>query len=321
MKKKHMFVLVLILSLVLAGSYMAVRYFEKDEEIKVDTDDINSYQEIMYNGQSYMYNSNIRTLLMLGIDGKESDSLSGQSDFMALMVFNSETGEFNCLMIPRDTMTVINVNDSKGEFVTAGVDHITLAYPYGGSTHYYGAQNSLTAVSNLLNGVPLRNFIIMPLDILRDLVKILGETDIKLEDDSLSYIDENYKKGYNYHIDEESIEIYLRSRDTSSDFSAGNRTDRQIIYLRYMMSKMKDIQDGKLSLTFEDLDSIMSKCETNLTNTELNSYYNYMLEAEYSNDSFKTIPGKYKMGEKYDEFHFDVNGLTDMIVELFYTKN
>ena len=82
-----------------------------------------------------------------------------------------------------------------------------------------------------------------------------------------SYIDENYKKGYNYHIDEESIEIYIRSRDTSSDFSAGNRTDIQIVYLRYMISKMKDIQDGKLSLTFEDLYSIMSKCETNLTNT------------------------------------------------------
>lgn len=322
MKKRYVFLLcIVVVSLIFGAAFYLQNKDDKPEEVKIEVNDLNSYQDISYSGDSYSYNTNIRSILLLGIDGKEDDPLSGQSDFMALMIFDIETNEFNCLMIPRDTMTVINVNDNNGEFVTSGVDHITLAYPYGGGTHYYGGQNSLTAVSKLLNNIPFRNYLIMPLDILRDLVKVMGETDIILQDDSLAYIDEKYVKGYKYHIDEESIELFLRSRDITTDFSAGNRTDRQVIYLQYLMNKFKDIQEGRLNLSFRDLDSIFAKCESNLTNVELSNYYNYMLEAKLNDDAFQTIPGEYQMGTHYDEFHYDVDKLLSVVINLFYIKN
>ena len=86
------------------------------------------------------------------------------------------------------------------------------------------------------------------------------------------------------------------------------------------MSKFKEIQEGKLELSFSDLDSILAKCESNLTNSELNSYYNLLLKAEMSDDAFITIPGSYKMAD-YDEFHYDVNKLEDVVLDLFYIKN
>lgn len=322
MKKRY----VVLLCLIVVGLIFGLAwYFEQREnaleDVRIESNDINSYLEISYMGDDYLYNNNIRSILLLGIDGKEDDPLSGQSDFMALMVFDIESNEFNCLMIPRDTMTTIIVNDSNGEYVTSGVDHITLAYPYGGGTHNYGGQNSATAVSKLLNDIPVRNYLIMPLDILRDLVKVMGETDIILQDDSLAYIDERYVKGYKYHIDEESIEQFLRSRDITTDYSAGNRTNRQVIYLQYLMNKFKDIQEGRLDLSFRDLDSIFAKCESNLTNVELNNYYNYMLEAQLTDDAFQTIPGEYQMGTYYDEFHYDVDRLLGVVIDLFYIKN
>lgn len=322
MKKRYVFLLCLlaVVSIFSVAFYLQNKD-NKPDEVKIEVNDLNSYQDISYNGENYSYNTNIRTILMLGIDGKDDDPLAGQSDFLALMIFDIETNEFNCLMIPRDTMTVVNVNNDNGEFLTSGVDHITLAYPRGGATHNYGGQNSATAVSRLLNNIPVRNYLIMPLDILRDLVKVMGETDIILQDDSLAYIDERYVKGYKYHIDEESIEQFLRSRDITTDYSAGNRTNRQVIYLQYLMNKFKDIQEGRLDLSFRDLDSIFAKCESNLTNVELNNYYNYMLEAKLSDNAFQTIPGEYQMGAYYDEFHYDVDKLLGVVIDLFYIKN
>lgn len=322
MKKRY----VVLLCLIVVGLIFGLAwYFEQKEnaleDVRIESNDINSYQEISYMGDDYLYNNNIRSILLLGIDGKEDDPLSGQSDFIALMVFDIESNDFNCLMIPRDTMTLINVNDKKGEYINSGVDHITLAYPYGGESHSYCAQNSMTAVSNLLSGIPLRNYLIMPLDILRDLVKVMGETDIVLQDDSLSYIDEKYVKGYVYHIDENSIELFLRSRDTSTDYSAGNRTDRQVIYLQYLLKKFGEIQAGTLDVSFRDLDSVLAKCESNLTNTELNSFYNSMLKANLNDEAFETIPGKYEMGAYYDEYHYDVDKLLSVVINLFYIKN
>ena len=37
-------------------------------------------------------------------------------------------------------------------------------------------------------------------------------------------------------------------------------------------------------------------------------------------DAFITIPGSYKMAD-YDEFHYDVNELEDVVLDLFYIKN
>lgn len=321
MKKRYTVLICVVLVMLIFGFFYFLQERDnRNEDIRIEENVVNSYEERTKNGIKYSYNGNIRSMLLLGIDGSINEPLNGQSDFMALMIFDSETNEFNCLMIPRDTMTQVDVCDVNGGLMTSSINHINTAYAYGGGTNYYRGMNALEATSNLLYDVPLRNFLAMPLDIMRDLVRVMGETDIVLEDDSLSYIDEKYVKGYVFHVDEESVELFLRSRDITEDFSAGNRTDRQIIYLKYLMSKFKEIQEGKLKLSFSDLDSLLAKCESNLTNSELNSYYNLLLEAKMSDDAFVTIPGSYKMAD-YDEFHYDVNKLEDVVLDLFYIKN
>lgn len=321
MKKRYILIICVVLVLSIFGLFYYLQERDnKEDSIRIEENTVNSYEERIKNGISYSYNGNIRTMLLLGIDGSIGEPLNGQSDFMALMIFDSETNEFNCLMIPRDTMTQVDICDVDGGLMTSSINHINTAYAYGGGTNYYRGMNALNAASKLLYNVPLRNFLAMPLDIMRDLVGIMGETDIVLEDDSLSYIDEKYVKGYVYHIDEDSVELFLRSRDTTEDFSAGDRTGRQIIYLKYLMSKFKEIQEGKLKLSFSDLDALLAKCESNLTNSELNSYYNLLLEAQMSDDAFISVPGSYKMAD-YDEFHYDVNKLEDVVLDLFYIKN
>ena len=215
MKKFKTLIICVVLVAVIFGVFYYFQERDNDRDsIRLEENAVNSYEEIVRNGVKYSYNGNIRTMLLLGIDGSIGEPLNGQSDFMALMIFNAETNEFNCLMIPRDTMTQVNVCDVNGGFMTSNINHINTAYAYGGGTNYYRGMNALNSASMLLFDIPLRNFLAMPLDIMRDLVRVMGETDIILEDDSLSYIDEKYVKGYTYHIDEESVELFLRSRDT-----------------------------------------------------------------------------------------------------------
>ena len=89
MKKRYVFLLCLLaVGLIFGLAFYLQNKDEKPDEVKIEVNELNSYQDISYKGESYSYNTNIRSILLLGIDGKEDDPLSGQSDFMALMILS-----------------------------------------------------------------------------------------------------------------------------------------------------------------------------------------------------------------------------------------
>ena len=125
MKKRYTFIICVVVVAVIFGIFYYLQERDnKKDSLRVDENSVNSYEERTKNGVKYSYNGNLRTMLLLGIDGSIGEPLNGQSDFMALMIFDSETNEFNCLMIPRDTMTQVNVCDVNGGFMTSSINHI-----------------------------------------------------------------------------------------------------------------------------------------------------------------------------------------------------
>ena len=72
---------------------------------------------VKYNGEKYKYNSDIRTVLFLGVDKSETVSLEnqpgkgGQADTILLLVLNDNKKTAQILEISRDTMTDIDIYD------------------------------------------------------------------------------------------------------------------------------------------------------------------------------------------------------------------
>lgn len=118
--------------------------------------------DLIYQGTKYVYNKDILTLLVLGIDKRTTvrpakDGISGgQSDAMFLLVLNPHTGTIRILAIPRDTIAKIDIYDRSGTFVQSGYAQICLQHGYGdGMT--VSNERAKKAVSTLFYDLPIHS--------------------------------------------------------------------------------------------------------------------------------------------------------------------
>ena len=315
---------VAVIVTVYSGAYFAVQkaQFLKDDD-NHNTNEItqnDGYLSIRFEGKEYEYNQSITTLTFMGVDGDQGDPLSGQSDFMDLIVFNRDDKKISQLLIPRDTMALVYEYDSDGNVVKAFTSQIAVAYPFGGSSPSARARNALRSISAMLNGILLDHYVVLPLNILPDLIDVFGETDIVLEDDSLSHIDDKYVAGYTYHIDKESIETFLKSRDINEEYSATARLNRQQLYLDFVLNSLNKLNEGDLDLSLSKLVELLDKCSSNLTRGSIENYLNYFKEYKENGIDRYKVPGSVQKPEKFDEFIIDRSAFDGIIVKIFYKE-
>ena len=315
---------VAVIVTVYSGAYFAVQKAQllKDDD-NHNTNEItqsDGYLSISFEGKEYEYNQSITTLTFMGVDGDQGDPLSGQSDFMDLIVFNRDDKKISQLLIPRDTMALVYEYDSDGNVVKAFTSQIAVAYPFGGSSPSARARNALRSISAMLNGILLDHYVVLPLNILPDLVDVFGETDIVLEDDSLSHIDDKYVTGYAYHIDKESIETFLKSRDINEEYSATARLNRQQLYLDFVLNSLNKLNEGDLDLSLSKLVELLDKCSSNLTRGSIENYLNYFKEYKENGIDRYRVPGSVQKPDKFDEFIIDRSAFDGIIVKIFYKE-
>ena len=157
-------------------------------------------EDVEKDGRNYELNPNIRTVLILGIDKKgpfESQyfaSNGGQSDAIFLLVQDVTTEEIRILMIPRDTMTQIRLYDLAGNYVGQGVRHLTLAFAYGTSPAK-SCENSANAVSQLLGGITINDYLAVTSSALSTLNDMVGGVTVTINEPGLEERDPALKEG------------------------------------------------------------------------------------------------------------------------------
>ena len=93
--------------------------------------------EVVIDGNTYVYNSNMRNILFMGVDKKEEMTSNeyagngGQADCIMLLCLNTEDMTGTLLNISRDSMTDIDIYDISGDFVTTEKQQLALQYAYG----------------------------------------------------------------------------------------------------------------------------------------------------------------------------------------------
>lgn len=96
-----------------------------------------SHNTIVYEGNTYEYNSNLENYLFLGVDTKEEVVLqdtpgtAGQADCIMILSMDKETREGRILQISRDSMTDVDLYDANGNYYTTINAQIATQYAYG----------------------------------------------------------------------------------------------------------------------------------------------------------------------------------------------
>ena len=330
-KKKYLKYLPVIL--ILLGAAVVILVFvigfinksHKEAEASVLTSDGNSTvldATVYYNGKNYKYNDHLTNYLFLGIDNEEQKETkagladAGQADTIFLLSYNRMDGSVKLLSIPRDTMTEVESFDLQGNSLGTSINHLNLAYAYGDGS-FGSCQLQKEAVSNLLYGVPIQNVCALNMDVIPVLAEAVGELTVTVPDDSLESESDEFPSGAQVVLTKDNTEKFLRGRDTSADFSAINRQNRQNVYLQAYKEKAAQLfarDPGFITDLYLKLSDHM------VTSMSADQFAEVMEAVLKGNVTSYTLPGESVATDLYDEYHVDETALYELILNLFYEE-
>ena len=177
-RKKKFFVILLLvilfLILALLTTFGVMHYLGKKSLLgneavaltlpeDINYDDIEGDgKTIEYKGHTYEFNSNIASILFMGVDHDEFKddavpSTAGQADALYLMTYNISTGKIKVLALNRDIMTDISRYDSEGNYYDTATKQLCLAYAYGDGKEL-SAKNQAMAVERLIYNIQINTY-------------------------------------------------------------------------------------------------------------------------------------------------------------------
>lgn len=286
-------------------------------------------ETITYKGETYLYNENVTAVLCMGIDREDIEGnvstigQSGQADMLMLAILDTENGNVNLWNISRDSMTDVDIYNVDGDYIRTENLQACLAYAYGDGQKT-SCENTVRAVSRLLYGMPIQSYAAIDLDAIRPLNDAVGGVEVTIHEEDILPV--RFKAGTTVLLQGDDVEAYVRSRRTEQpDEPIDTNNNRMARQRQYMMNFIQKA----LQMTKEDLTTPVKLFNiameddhmvTNLNMQKVTYLTTVFSKVNFTEDSFKTVPGEVVAGEEYAEYHVDDEALYQMILDTFYVK-
>lgn len=284
-----------------------------------ENDNILSYRKLTYEGQEYVYNSDITTLLFMGIDQHEPVTnegylgTGGRSDCLILFIMNNKDSTGKILEISRDTMANIAVYDMDGNYAINSKMQITMQYAYGDGREK-SCRLTKEAVSELLYGIPIDSYLSMNIDGIKTITDVIGGVTITIPQDYTD-IDPSFERGATVKLDGNQAEKYVRNRDINVTGSNDYRMERQMQYMKAIVNKIQGNSSG--TTLYQNL---FEQASPYLV-TDMDAESMYALATYRLDENEYKVPGETVAGIANDEYNIDDKALRLMILDLFYIEN
>lgn len=276
-------------------------------------------QTITYEGKTYAFNTNIVTFAFIGID-KESMGLddgvvgtAGQSDTIAILAYDTATGQSKIIVVPRETMVDVNTYDVNGGYLDIKKMQICLAYAYGDGAET-SCNNAMTSISRLLYGMTINHFISLDLDGIVAITDAVGGVEVTC----LETIDE-FTEGETITLNGEMADDYVRGRRHDIVDADTYRRARQKQYVEAFLTKVMGMVKSDFSVVPRLWNFATDYMVTDLTVNDATYLATVALRRSFALGEFNTVPGTYAMGERYAEYTVDSDALFELILDTFYT--
>jgi len=322
-------ILIIVLSILGGGYYLlnqknaALQKIGGQNSDSRNQTDLSQNSDIVeYKGKTYKYNDHLSNYLFLGIDTREavdtyqSQADAGQADAIFLVSMDRATEKIKVLFIPRDSMTRIEVFNPYGQSLGETTDHLNIQYAFGDGKEK-SCELMKTAVSNMLDGLPIQGYCSMNMDGISVITDFVGGIQLTIPDDSLADVNPEYKKGAVVDITGETAEQFVRYRDIDKTQSALVRQERQKTFLQALVQKAQEKAGEDAGFVTGLYDSVKSYTVTNMGN---DIFVKLLAASQNGITDTETVPGEGTHGENFDEYHIDEDTLSDLIISMFYEK-
>ena len=272
---------------------------------------------ISYNGKRYEKNTAIDTILFLGIDNSDLSregigiDEGGRSDTIILFVIDNENRTITPLEINRDTMVNVDIYDNDGNYLTQGIEQLTMQYSYGDNPK---KASNLTKekISDLLCRTRIDGVISLTMDGIEPIVDSIGGVTLKLLSDETN-LDPSYVQGAVIHLDGTAAKDFVHKRDTEIRGSNMERMSRQTQFMIALFQCMKE--------KGSDIVETMEEAAGDYLYEDIGAdSMSHFIEYDYAG-TVLTLPGENKTEGLHDEFYVDENKLTEIVLDLFYKES
>ena len=311
------FILVFLVAVAIFSGFMIIDSFQNQH-----TDESNSVassKTITRNGKKYFPRQDITVFMLMGIDqfgpvqASNSYNNKGEADVIMLAVFDESDKTYDVVLLNRDTMADIPVIGLGGKKAGSIFAQLALAHTYGSGLED-SCENTVEAVSNLMNGLNIDYYMSMNMDAISILNDAVGGVKVNVTDD-FSSTDPTIPMGEVVLSGEQAV-VYLQSRYNVGDQKNTSRMERHKEYMENFFNALKEkSNDIFIADTYEAVsDYIVTDCSLNTVSNLFNRYSDYTFNGTISPE------GESKTGDTYMEFYLDEDELDKLILDLFYSE-
>ena len=273
---------------------------------------------VEYNGQTYVFKSSIETFLLVGLDAfgqaVENDSYNNdrQADLLMLFILDRENKTCHAVHINRDTMTEVTILGVTGQKVGTTEQQIALSHTYGNGG-IDSCRNVATAVSHLMCGVSIDNYLSLTMDGIMKLNDLVGGVTLTAIGD-FSGVDDSIVEGREITLLGEHALNYVRSRH---DGPNEKRMERQRQYMNALYLQSVNYVNGNADISADVIANLNEYAVTSCDAADVSDMLEKLVEYDFV--EIRTIQGTSEIGEKYMEFNCDAEALKALVVELCCT--
>lgn len=321
-KKRNILITVLIIILTVVVLFSAVKLLDVASNPTLKNgESASSKKTVTIDGVEYFPRQDITVFMLMGIDERgevkasESYTNTGESDMVALAVFDELEESYSVLVLNRDTMMDIYVLGIGAKPAGTIFGQLALAHTYGTGLED-SCELTVRTVSDFLSGVTVDYYLSMNMDAIAILNDAVGGVTVNVVDD-FSQVDSTIPMG-EVTLNGEQALAYVHTRKDVGNQMNISRMDRHKEYMENFVKAFgaKVREDDTFVLeTYDDVAPyIVSDCSVNSLSSMLNRYADYELR------EIVTPKGENVLTENYMEFYVDEKALDELILKLFYVE-
>lgn len=283
--------------------------------------------DVAYNGKLYNKQEKYVNIVLLGFDDmQDRENDGGNTDSIMVFKIGFETGEVEVLSIPRDTWTMINEYDSKGNLEFSYNTKINAAYS-AAARRDDKYNNSLAAIENFMEvdglfDLDMDYFCSIDIKDVPKLCDAVGGVPITLD----YTMDTIGSKGETVVLDSLAAQYYLRDRKTGNgDITRSARHQKFMIALA---KRIKEMGGRKAALALYD--EVIRYISTNLSLEQIAALAALMDDIDVDNIVQYSVPGKIgsaayeRPGKYFGDFRSvyiaDKDELSKVILDMYYSS-
>ncbi len=304
---------------------MERKAYEDSEDDEEDDDEYElSEDELLIGNNVYRSNADVRNYLIIGTDAtgsteEDTEYQGNMADFLLVVALNRTDNSYTFLQIDRDTITKVPIINEDGESNASSEMQICTAHWYG-INEEQSSENTVTAVSNLLGGLPFEGYYEVNMEQIPMLNHLVGGVTVTVSSD-LTNADPALIEGKSITLTDEQAYTYVHARMDVSDGSNEDRMRRQKEYMDAYLAKVIEMTKDDPDFPNKMYQDMKEYIRSDLAGNDLSKILNRMSQGE--NKGIKTFEGAHKLGQLLDdglehqEFYIDHDSFLDVMTDIY----